>query len=929
MTPRLALALIACLWLICPTGRAGDQTGARHWAFEPLAPAAVAPVGQPSQALTPVDCFLSASLNQHGLRFSPEADRYTLIRRVSFDLLGLPPTPDEIETFVNDTRPEAYERLVERCLASPHYGERWGKHWLDAAGYSDSNGYFSADSDRPLAYRYRDYVVASLNRDKPVDQFIREQIAGDELAAYQPGGEIRPDQAELLVATHFLRNAQDGTGESDGNPDEVRADRYSVLEGTQQIIGSALLGLTLQCARCHDHKFEPVTQANYYQLQAILAGAFDPEHWVKPNDRQVITASAAQISAWEAQTRDLDERIAALRQEFAVWVRQNRPRGEVHFADHFDVADELLARWSNTAPGDDAAGGSPAVQLGSGTSPAARVENGALSIVESAGSGNRWLSTVESFDWAPSKPGDAIQVTFDLIADKVESTDQPAARIGFYLALADYNDNSGSSGGNILIDGNPAGGASVYVDYPGDDSRSLGTIGTSGYHPGHNYGVRVTNRGDGQYLLEQLVDGLAEEKTVTLVQSDLTPGGFGFEFCCGRSFVVDNVVIERNSQTEETSAASANYSDEYQQKHKALDADIARLNGQRSEKPGKAAVVIDSSPTAPDWYLLVRGNYSKRSTKVEPGVPDVLQEPANTYTLVAPSGAASSGRRLALARWLTQPGSRAAALLARVTVNRVWQQHFGTGICATTDNLGYSGSAPSNPPLLEYLAGEFVRSGWSMKSLHRTIVLSHAYRQASLPRDDGLEFDADNRLLWRYPLRRLDAESLRDAALKLTGELDTTIGGPYASTNRNTQGEVVVDESKPGGNRRSLYLQQRRTQMLSLLDVYDAPSIVTNCTRRSSATTALQSLSALNSDFALARAHALAERLAGESPANRIERAFLHAIGRPPSAQERVSAERFLDTQRGNYPDRPDAERHALVDFCQMILASNAFLYVE
>jgi hypothetical protein len=906
-----------------------NHAGSDHWAFQRLATPTVPEKGGVSLADTPVDRFLEAALGRQGLSFSCEADRHTLSRRLSFDLVGLPPTPDEIDTFVNDTRADAYERLVERLLASPHYGERWGKHWLDAAGYADSNGYFNADTDRPLAHRYRDYVVASLNRDKPFDQFIREQIAGDELMGYQPGAEIRPEQIESLVATHFLRNSQDGTGESDGNPDEVRADRYSVLEGTQQIIGSALFGLTLQCSKCHDHKFEPVTQVEYYQLQAILAGAFDPEHWVKPNERQIVTASAAEIAAWEAHERQLDERIAQLRRQLALWVRENRPRGKVLLEEHFDVATDLPLRFSSTAPGDDAAAGVPAVNVGGGPAPAAQVEDGALRIIESGAAGNRWLSTVDRFDWAPDKLGDTIQATFDLIADKVQATDPPAARIGFYIALADYNDNSGTSGGNVLIDGNPAGGAAIHVDYPGDDSRTAGTIGTSGYQPGHNYGVRITNAGDGRYLLEQLVDDLTEEKTVTLNKGDMPPGGFGFEFCCGRCFVVDNVVIEQSTSTGETAAAIAVYSEALKQRRKDLDAEIAGLNGQRSNKPGSAAVVVDLTPSPPDWFLLVRGNYSQRGVKVVPGVPDVLQEPDNRYAVVAPRGGASSGRRRALARWLTMPGSQAAALLARVTANRVWQQHFGTGICATADNLGYSGSPPTHPELLDYLAGELVRSGWSVKALHRSIVLSHAYRQSSMSRDDGLRLDPDNRLLWRYFLRRLDAESLRDATLAIAGELDTTMGGPYVPTDRNAQGEIVVNEDKPGGRRRSLYLQQRRTQVLSLLEVFDAPSIVTNCTLRSSGTTALQSLTALNSSFATARAQALADRLARATPGDVMDRAFESVWGRPPSTPERAAGERFLAAQASNYPDRPDAARQALVDFCQMLLASNAFLYVE
>jgi hypothetical protein len=247
------------------------------------------------------------------LQPSPEADPATLIRRLSFDLIGLPPTPEAVAEFVADKGSDAYEKLVERLLGSAHYGERWGRHWLDVAGYADSNGYFDADSDRPLAWKYRDYVIKSFNEDKPFDRFIREQIAGDELAGYQPDGDITPEMEELLVATHFLRNAPDGTGESDGNAQELRADRYAVLEGNVQIIGSAFLGLTVQCARCHNHKFEPITQEEYYQLQAILKPVYDHDHWLKPNERVVIVGRRVQREENKQQIERFDREFKTLK----------------------------------------------------------------------------------------------------------------------------------------------------------------------------------------------------------------------------------------------------------------------------------------------------------------------------------------------------------------------------------------------------------------------------------------------------------------------------------------------------------------------------------------------------------------------------------------------------------------------------------------
>ena len=903
---------------------------ADHWAFQSLSSAVPAEVPAADVVRNAIDRFLLAKLASKNLSLSPEADRPTLIRRVSFDLTGLPPSPDEIAQFLADPAPDAFERMVDRYLASPRYGERWGKHWLDAAGYADSNGYFNADTDRPLAYRYRDYVIDSLNRDKPFDRFLHEQLAGDELSGYRPGEEVRPEMVELLVATHFLRNAQDGTGESDGNPDEVLADRYSVLEGAEQILGSALFGLTLQCARCHDHKFEPVTQKEYYQLQAILRPAFDFEHWLKPNERFVFTASAAETAEWEARMKALDAETAERRREFADWAREHRPRGETLFEDHFDAPDQLTSLWTNTAPGDDAPAGSPAVHVGASAAPGAVCDAGSLALVESGGAGNRWLSTAKSFDWTPDEPGGWVQVTFDLVADKLPSGGEPAARIGYYIALNDYDDNSARKG-NILFDGNPAGGAEVHVDYPGADSRAAAKLGSAPYKPGRNYGVRVTNVGEGKFRLDHLVDLAPEEQTVTLAADDLADGGFGFEYCCGRSFVVDNVLVESGKPA--AGGEQTSYDEQLKSRRKELDQAVAAIQARRSPRPGKVAWLSDVSPQPPDAFLLVRGNYSQPGEKVDPGVPAVLSDPDNAYAVPPrPTGAATTGRRTALAQWLTKPGSRAAALLARVTVNRIWQQHFGVALAASADNLGYSGAAPSHRELLDWLAAEFVAGGWRMKPLHRQILLSSAYRQSSSPRDEALAADPDNRLLWRFPLRRLDAESIRDAMLAASGELDSEPGGPYVPTARTGEGEVVVDESHPAARRRSIYLQQRRTQVLSMLDVFDAPSIVTNCTRRSESAMPLQALSALNSTFAVARAKAFAARLERETPDElgaRLDRAFLVAVGRPPDAAEREAAESFLAAQRANYGARPEAPRLAWTDFCQMLLAGNAFLYVE
>lgn len=867
---------------------------------------------------------------------SEPADRRTLLRRLSFDLVGLPPTSAELAAFVADPSPDAYASAVERLLSSPRYGERWGKMWLDAAGYADSNGYFNADTDRPLAYKYRDYVIRAFNDDRPYDQFLREQLAGDELAKYSPQRVVTSRMVELLTATHFLRNAQDGTSESDGNPDEVTVDRATVLEGTLQITMNTLLGITIQCARCHEHKFEPIEHAEYYQLQSIFYPAFPYLHrdkWIGPVQRVSQAASESELAAWESRLQQLRDEVTRQRTVFAAWLKANRPPSVIRFQDNFDAGDATLAtNWSNTAPGDDAPGGQPVVQVDSAQAPGAMIHQGVLQIREVGTAGNRWLSTRAVIDWTPNRPGESVQVTFDLVTEKLSEDETPAARIGYYLALHDFDDSGSTPGGNILVDGNPDGAAAVHTDYPGDDSTNAGSIGTSGYKAGHNYGVRITNVGDDQFQVEQLADWAPEAKSILLSAADLPDGGFGFEYCCGRSFSVDNVLVESfptAADSQQNGAAATAFLSAVAEQRKALDAAVSAKQAQLASKPGQLTWVSDLITPPPVMQRLERGDYSDPAEIVEPSGLRVLSDgPFVVPTL--PADVSSSGRRLAFANWLTQPESRPAALVARVMVNRIWQQHFGHGLVSTPDNFGHSGSAPSHPELLEYLAGEFIRSGWSIKAVHRLIVRSAIFRQSSGERDTALQVDPDNRLLWRYPLRRLDAEAMRDAMLAVSGELDNRLFGPYVPTTMRTDGNVVVDATHAGGRRRALYLQQRRTRMSSLLTLFDAPAMVNTCGRRNTSTVPLQSLALLNSSFVRRRSAALASRIvtpAASGDETRVNHAIRLTFGREPEDAERAAGVAFLRGQR-DYYDK-NAEQKAMIDLCQMLLASNAFLYVE
>jgi cytochrome c553 len=729
-----------------------------HWAFQlPVRPT-VAAVKDADRIRTDVDRFIVAALEKKGLTLSPEADRLTLIRRVSFDLVGLPPTLADIDLWLNDKSPDAYGKMVERYLASPHYGERWGKYWLDTAGYADSNGYFSADTDRPLAWRYRDYVIRSFNQDKPYDQFVREQLAGDELAGYVPGGDVTPEMVEPLVATHFLRNAPDGTGESDGNPDEVRTDRFTVLEGSLQVAMNSLLGITIQCARCHEHKFEPISHEEYYKLQAVLFPAYCPDRWKAPKDRVVSIGSKAEREEHQRRTERIDRQVKALETSLAA------------LAGPFEeqLIEERL--------------------------------------------------------------------------DKIETAERVAV-LKAYVAAKDKRS---------------------------DEQKAL--------LKKHAEAVRVSD--------EELAKRFPE-------------------YAPARD-TVKKAIGERQKE-----------------RPAALEA---------------LSVFVETDPKPLAHHILLRGQHNAPGKEVEPGVPLAFASAKSIYEPAAkPAGQVSSGRRTAFARWVASPEN---PLFARVMVNRIWQRHFGVGIVATPDNLGQSGAAPSHPELLDYLATEFVRSVWSIKALHRLILKSAVYRQASSPRDlqplspkgRGETIDPDNRLLWRYPLRRLDAEAIRDAILVVSGELDPRAGGKYVPTKRTDRGGVEVDEKHEGARRRSVYLQQRRSQVTTFLELFDAPAIVNTCSNRTVSTVPLQSLALLNSDFARVRAAAFARRLqqeAGPEADKRVTLAFQLSCGRQPSDKEREAVRRFLAAQQELYAADKNSEQKVWTDFAQMVLASNAFLYVE
>lgn len=700
------------------TGPLGtDPRDRAHWAFQSPRCPAVPEVTHRVLVQEPIDAFLLKKLEERNLTFGLEADRVTLLRRASFDLTGLPPTPEEVDDFLADPSPNAYEKVVERLLASPHYGERWGRHWLDLAGYADSEGVLSADVVRPNAWRYRDYVIRAFNADKPYDRFLKEQIAGDELSEYRKYDKLPREVVQLLEATGFLRTAVDATRE-DFEPADFAEYQWRTLFDTQQIVVSSTLGLTIQCARCHDHKYEPISQKDYYRFLTFFQGAIRPNGPVLPSDKRAIVEA----------TRS--EKVAA---------------AEV---------------------------------------------NGPLDMVIKA------------------------------------LSDLKAARAQQFRAK----------------------------------------------HP------------DGEQASDE----------------DLR-----------KTFP------------------------EYSKLADQLAAEIKEEDSRRTKFPVIRAL-YDVDATPPPAYLLERGDPQNPGEKVQPGVPAVLDDPDHPFQ-IPPSNVKgmTTGRRSALAQWLTRSEH---PLTARVMVNHIWAHHFGEGLVPTPDNFGKSGLPPSNQPLLDWLATEFVRQGWSIKAMHRTIMKSAAYRQSSHARPDGLKVDPENQLLWRMTPRRLEAEIVRDAVLKVAGTLDRKMYGEPVKTKVKPSGEIVpVDETQPG--RRSIYQLARRSALPTFLEVFDAPIMETNCTRRPVSTSATQALALMNSEFLGAQAEHFARRVLNEVPpsqsgladAKSAGHAIQLAFSRKPTVRELDLILAFAGRQAARYPELSghDLALQVYSDLCLTLFSANEFIYVD
>lgn len=842
----------------------------RHWAFQTPSRPPVPPTKNRAWPRNPIDHFILARLEKDKLNPSPEADRTTLIRRLSLDLIGLPPTVAEVRSFLEDKRPGAYERVVDRLLASPHYGERWARHWLDLARYADTNGY---EKDRPRSiWPYRDWVIQAFNRDLPFDQFAIEQLAGDLL----PNATL-----DQRVATGFLRNSmlnQEGGIEPEQFRVEALIDRMDTL-------GKSLLGLTINCCQCHDHKYDPFTQQEYYQLYAFLNSDDEaflevPSAEQQRQREQILGRVQALQDNAIVETKDLPERMAAWEQGLADAVGDWQvldPTEWQNFATKFEKQDDR----SLLGGGD----------LQPGSVMRVWVETQLTNIT-----GFR-LEALANPNLVYGGPGLTGKGTFLLKEFTVEASPllHPIVtnQIRFKRALADQEEPG--FGVAKAIDGNTDQGGWVPALTPDRRNQSHWAVFEADSPVGFAGGSRLL------FTLHESFDG----------QSKLEGHMLG---CLRLSLTTHRAPLQVDplSANQRRTLAIAPDQRSSEQKRDLFsafcrnDPGFAALNQQlRSAWTNwpypPTTLALQARPQPRVTHLFKRGDRLRPAQRVEPAVPAVLPPLAEGTPL----------NRLGLAKWIVDPRHPTTA---RAAVNRLWLEYFGQGLVATPEDFGTRADRPSHPELLDWLAREFIDSGWRLKPMHRLIVTSAAYRQASRVTPDLYARDPYNRLLARAPRLRVEGEVVQDIALAASGLLNPQIGGPSiyppipGSVGDTVYGGFSWPETQGSGRfRRGLYTFWKRSLPFPSLVAFDAPTGETSCPRRVRSNTPLQALATLNETVFATAAQALALRVMKESgPDNSARAGFLFQLctARLPTFEERRRLLAFWDEQYRYFEDR-------------------------
>lgn len=864
-----------------------------HWSYKPIVRPALPPLANESWLRNPIDAFILARLEAAGLAPSPEADRATLIRRLSLDLLGLLPSVAEVDEFLADESPDAYERLVNRLLDSPHYGERWGRHWLDQARYADSNGY-TIDGGRSV-WKYRDWVIEALNRDLPFDQFTIEQVAGDML----PGATV-----DQIVATGFhrntLKNEEGGTDQEQFRVEAV-VDRVSTTS-------SVFLGLTLGCARCHDHKYDPVSQREFYQFFALLNNSDEPSLPV-PTDQQAREEPAllAEIAQVEKRLKDLDDnspgRQADWEQQFAG--RLDVPWTVLEAEQFVSAGGATITRLDDQSLLVEGAIPDKDIYTIVAPIPADGMTALRLEVLTDDRLPQRGPGLAENGNFVLSEMALAAQPAGDAAASADTAAGPAATLLIVSQALADYSHESGPVA--QAIDGKPETGWTIYAEGGSlNVDRAANFILEDDLHgavaPGSTKLV-VTLRHEYEqprYSLGRFRLSATSAPRDVLAVPDKVRLAMAVPLA-ERSDEQKQLVRDEFNRVDKERIPLTMAHAELKQRHQQLASSIT------------TSLVMQERQEPRETHIMIRGDFLRPGALVRPGVPAVLPPLA---------AAGDVPNRLDLAQWLVSPQN---PLTPRVTMNRLWQQYFGQGLVVTENDFGTQGTPPTHPELLDWLASELIAQGWRLKAMHKLIVFSATYRQSSAYRPDLAETDPGNKLLGRQPRLRLEAEVIRDVALAASGLLSREVGGPGVyppqpeGIYRFTQ-QVKFWKESTGADRyrRGMYTYFWRSSPYPFLTTFDTPDANTACTRRVRSNTPLQALTLANDRVFIELAQGLAARVLREAPqddAQRIRHAVRLCVAREPSAVESQRLTEFLASQRSRFAAAPqDAEAVAPAD---------------
>ena len=882
------------------------ETDRNFWSFRPLADPEP-PAIESNWPKTGADRFILAWLEEKKLSPENPASDRDRIRRAYLDVIGLPPSPDQMEAALA----LPHEELVDELLDSPHYGERWARHWLDAARFAESHG-FEQDYDRKFAYHYRDFVIKALNADMPWDQFVRWQLAGDEIA---------PDDPLAMMATGFLGA---GVFPTQLTEKEFESARYDELDDMASTIGTAMLGLTIGCARCHDHKFDPIPASDYYRFVATFTTTIrseidvdlDPESY----DREITKWEAAHAKLVSA--RSAHEFAPEVEAAFQEWLGSDAPAslssGDWTVLDVSEAESSQQATTLSVQPdGSILASGKPparemyTVKAVTHSRPIRQIRIEALTHESMkrngpgrAGNGNFALSNLKLF----ATPGDT----------------KKRSMVKLTSARATHEQNTGHLSVASAIDDDTAGtGWAVDKGGIGKDQAAVFELAKPLDAPeGTTLEFQLTFTNNAQHSLGRFRLSVSSETEPAVVAGE------------GRSEKLDQAIAalnkgELSSEHRKTLFPYFAGSDpEWIRLDKSVQQSLSR---KPQPKVTKVQVSSEGFPPTkhhadgrgfphfyPETYFLNRGDPNQKEEVARTGYLQVLMRNDTTSDdwnrRPPPDWTRTSYRRTGMADWITDVDNGAGNLLARVIANRLWHHHFGRGIVATPNDFGLQGAQPTHPELLDYLAQRLIANGWRLKPLHREILLSATWQQSSRPSEEKAKIDPENQWLWRYPSRRLEAEVVRDAMLAASGQLDETMFGPG-----------TLDESH---RRRSIYFMIKRSRLVPMMQIFDQPEPLSSQGSRPSTTIAPQALLFMNNPQVVKWAMAMASEVDHEDLGEAVRAIYSRALGREPRASEMSDNVSFLEAQAASYEGAGNAHQLALADLCQIVFGLNEFIYL-